>query len=181
MPFNRSHFAALAVLGLILGTFLQSALDLPYRLRFANSAANYLAVAVAALLVPVLAWWVARSFPQAWPRRIGVALAVLLGFPCLLISSCAVLEAPALAEADMSYELLSEVRASAVVYRLYRTSCGATCAFGLDLREEREFLGGIKLVSPLWSLYRASEGKLQLDQSAVRVVNGEVILAEVKR
>lgn len=181
MPLSRSHIAALVVLGLILGTFVQSALDMPYRPRFANSALNFWAVAIAALLVPILTGWVARSFSPAWPRRVGLALAVLLSLPCLLVSSCAALEAPAFAEADTGYELLSEARAGAVIYRLYRTNCGATCAFGLDLREEREFLGGIKLVSPLWSLYRASEGQLHVGQSAVRVINGGVVLAEVKR
>ncbi len=181
MPLSRANLAALAVLGLILGTFLQSALDLPYRLRFANSAVNYWAVAVAALLVPILAWWIARSFPKAWSRRIGMALAVFLGFPSLLVSSCAALEAPALTEADASYELLSEARAGSVVYRLYRTSCGATCAFGLDLREEREFLSGIKVVSPLWSRYRASEGRLEIEQSTVRAGNGGAVLGGITR
>jgi hypothetical protein len=178
---RTSRDAALAAIGLIFTLYLQSVMNFPHQPRFTSSALNYWAVAFAALLLPVLIGLVALTLPQARRRRFGVILAGLLGLPCFFVSSCAALDAPALASSDLSYELLSEARSDSTVWRLYRTNCGATCAFGLDLREERELLGGIKLVSPKWSQYRASEGVLQLEGTKVRVVDDGALLVEFNR
>jgi hypothetical protein len=181
MPHKVTSLTAADALIVILGAFAQAALDLPYRLRFANPAANYWTVAVLCAFVPILAVLAMRTIPIAWLRRTGFVVAGLVALPCLVVSSCAMLGAPARAEADKSYELLSEAQAGAVMYRLYRSDCGATCAVGLDLREERDLPLGVKLVSPKWSLYRAAEGSVKLEQSAVLVVHGENVLGKVAR
>ena len=106
-----------------------------------------------------------------------MTLSVLLLLPSLMISGCAALEAPRVNEkVDGSYELISEASGKSSNFRLYRTNCGATCAFGLDLREERDMFLGVKLVSPIWSLYRASEGRVVVDKSTVTVIHGNNIL-----
>lgn len=181
MPHRLVRFTVSAALVLILTTFAQAMLDLPYRPRLDSPAANYWAVAALAALTPMLALGVARTVPNKWLRRTASFGAALLVIPCLLISSCAMLEAPRPSEPDMSYELLSEVRADRLAYRLYRTNCGATCAYGLELREELDLPLGVKLVSPKWSLYRASEGAVKLEQSEVLVMKGDDVLGTVTR
>jgi hypothetical protein len=181
MSHRTLRLTAAVLLAMIVGAFMQAILDLPYRIRLTPSVANYWAVAAGAALVPPLLLLLLPALPKAWLRRIGIIATAILALPCLLISSCAMLEAPSLPEPDTSYELLSEAREDAVAYRLYRTNCGATCAFGLDLREERDLLFGVKLVSPKWSLYRASEGAVRLEQSSVLIVRGEEILGRVAR
>lgn len=181
MPHKLVRFIVPAGLILILATFAQAMLDLPYRPRLDSPVANYWAVAVLAALTPMLALEAARLIPKKWLRRTAFFGAALLVIPCLLISICAMLEAPRPSEPDMSYELLSEVRADRLAYRLYRTNCGATCAYGLELREELDLPFGVKLVSPKWSLYRASEGAVKLEQSEVLVMKADDVLGRVAR
>jgi hypothetical protein len=182
MPHKATAYAGALALGLVVVMVLgQAVLDLPYEIRFRNDSANYWTVAGAAILAPVLSFLFARSISTVWPRRIGMLVAAVVALPCLLISSCAALEAPAVGESDKSYELLSEATVGADVYRLYRTNCGATCAYGLDLRKERELQGGIKLISSVWSLYRASEGQLKVDSSSVLVTHGNTVIGKVSR
>ena len=181
MPHRSVRVIAWAALALILALCMQAMLGLPYRPRFASVRANYWAVAALAAVMPVLAFLVAKSIPRTWLRRLVFVGAGVVMLPCVLISSCAVLEAPRPAEADSSFELLSETSAGKVAYRLYRTNCGATCAYGLELREELALPFGVKLVSPKWSLYRASEGALKLEAASVLVVNGDDVLGKVAR
>jgi hypothetical protein len=176
-----ARFGASAALVLISAISAQAMLGLPYRPRFGNPTANYWAVAVLAALTPLLAYFVARTIAAKWPRRIGLIGALALMLPCSLVSSCAMFEAPLPAHRDTSYQLLSEAHDGAVAYRLYRTNCGATCAYGLDLREEMDLRWGAKLVSPMWSLYRASEGTVEVEESAVLVVRGNEVLGKVAR
>jgi hypothetical protein len=181
MPPKAVRFLATTALMLILVVAAQAVLGLPYRPRFASPTANYWAVAALSTLTPVLAYFLALTVPRKWLRRTGYVCATALLLPCLFISSCAMLEAPRPSGPDTSYELLSEARAGRFAYRLYRTDCGATCAYGLDLREELDLSFGAKLVSPIWSLYGASEGAVKLENSSVVVVNRGGMLGRVAR
>ena len=172
-------FGALGLGLAIFAVLAQAVFELPYEVRLSSDSANYWIVAAAAIAAPVFAFCLARSISKVWPRSIGILLSALIAIPCLLISSCAALEAPAVGEPDRSYELLSEATVGADVYRLYRTNCGATCAYGLDLRKERDLAEGAKLISSVWSLYRASEGTLQVDSSSVLVVHGGTVIGKV--
>lgn len=172
---------ALAGLTFTLAIFAQAALDLPYRLRWASPMANYWTVATLWVLTPVLVYLVARSLPSKWLRVSGFVVAAALILPCLMISSFALLEAPQSSEIDLTFILLSEKDAGRLAYRLYRTDCGATCAFGLQLREEIDLLFGLKLVTPTWSLDRASEGVIKLEQSSVLIMNGDDVLVKLAR
>lgn len=124
-------------------------LDLPYRPRLSTPAANYWAVALLAVLTPALLFLVARF------------------------------ETPRPSEADGSYELVGQAQAERVSYRLYRTDCGATCSFGLELREELDLPFGVKLVMPKWSMYRAAEGTVRVEGSSLLIENGNDVLGKV--
>jgi hypothetical protein len=181
MPHRTERLVAAAALALIFALFAQTALGVPYRPRFVSPVANYWTVAVLAALTPLLAFYVARSVAQKWLRRSGLIGSVLLLLPCVLVSSCAAFLAPSSASQDAGYELVSEAKARMVTYRLYRTNCGATCAYSLELREELDLPLGTKLVSPKWSKYRASHGVLKLEESSVLILWEKNVLGKVVR
>jgi hypothetical protein len=181
MPIKRVHVFAWLLLALLAGSFVQGVLGWPYQLRFASSWVNYWAFAVAAIFFPFLAGFLVMSLSAKWARRLSFVFAALLIFPCLLMASCAALDAPQRGKVDASYELISEAGDGAVAYRLYRTNCGATCAYGLSLREERNLFLGAKLVSPRWGIYRASEGQVVLKDSKILVLDGGSVLVELSR
>jgi hypothetical protein len=181
MPPKAVRFLATTVLVIIVAVIAQAVLGLPYRPRFASPAANYWAVAALSALTPLLTYFLAPRIPRKWMHLSSFVGATALLLPCLFISSCAMLEAPRLFGPDTSYEFLSEVRTGRFAYRIYRTNCGATCAYGLDLREELDLPFGVKLVSPIWSLYGASEGAVKLEESSVVVVNKGGMLGKVAR
>ncbi len=184
MKFHRGNslFLALLILALIAVMMTQSIYKLPYQVRFTLPALNYWIGAVMALSVPVLLFWISRSLGRKWIRGLVMSLSVLLLLPSLVISGCAALDAPAANERlDGSYELISEAAGESSNFRLYRTNCGATCSFGLDLREERDTFLGVKLVSPMWSLYRASEGRVVVEKSTVRVLHGNDVLVVLQK
>ena len=177
IPRDFSLSVAFAALAAIAVLTVQSLLHLPYQIRFSSPALNYWLVACSAFAVPVLLFWISRKLETKWLRTLVIVLSVLLLLPCAVIAGCATLEAPTANEkGDGSYELISEASDGSKNFRLYRTNCGATCAFGLDLREEREILWGAKLVSPMWSLYRASEGRVVVKKSTVSVLHKTDIL-----
>lgn len=184
MTVHRSYslFLALATLALIVVVTAQSIYKLPYQVRFSLPALNYWVSAGMALSVPFLLFWISLSLRRKWIRGLVMALSILLLLPSLVISGCAALEAPTVSEnVDGSYELISEATGEASTFRLYRTNCGATCAFGLDLREEREIFLGVKLVSPVWSLYRASEGRVVVEKSTISVLHGSDVLVVLQK
>lgn len=173
MRHSRGLALAVTLLVVALAVAVQGYFGLPYQLRFSRTALNYWVAAGISLALPVLVFWVTNFWKEKWIRRLCIGLASVLAVPCLLFSGLSMLEAPEYdAKVDGSYELLSESGQGVVTFRLYRTNCGATCAFGLDLREERDLFMGLKLVSPLWSLDRTSEGAVVADESTVRVVAG---------
>lgn len=178
---SSSQLLSLIALGFILVLFAQAMLGLPYRPRMTAPLGNYWAVAILAVLTPLLLFLVARTTQRKWIRQTCQVTVGLLAFPCLFVSGCAVLEAPRPSETDEAYELLAEERAERVSYRLYRTNCGATCSFGLELREELDLPLGVKLVTPKWSLYRADKGTVKVEGSSIIIVNGDDVLGRVAR
>lgn len=181
MPAKKPHVAAWLLLALLAGVIFQVIASWPYQIRFESTWVNHWVFAVAAISFPFLAGWLALSLPGAWVRVLAQIFIILLFIPCLLIASCAALEAPRIGEVDKGYELISEAADGAVTYRLYRTNCGATCSYGLSLREERTLFLGAKLVSHTWGLDRVSEGRVVLKDSRVLVLDGEKVLVDLSR
>jgi hypothetical protein len=58
-------------------------------------------------------------------------------------------------EQEPGFEPLWNEQRGASKVVLYRSDCGATCDFGLDLRQERRILPGLRMVRFLHSWYRA--------------------------
>jgi len=78
---------------------------------------------------------------------------------------------------DPSYRLLSEVGRPLGSYRLYQTNCGATCAYGLELRREYSALGLLSAVSPVWQAAAEDAATLRVaGDGRVQVVRGEYVL-----
>ncbi len=181
MTLRNLRIATVIALALMAGTFVQGYMGWPYQPRFSSPTLNYLFFAIAAVAFPALIAWLASGLSAKWSRRVLYGLTFILALPCLLMSSCALLETPNRNAVDNSYEFLSEANDGALTYRLYRTNCGATCAYGLDLRRERDLLLGVKLVSPLWSKYRADQGTVQVSGSKIQVKNDSEVLVEFSR
>ena len=184
MKASRGHslFFALSILALIAAMTIQSIHGLPYQLRLSSPALNYWFVVVAALSIPFLIFWIGLQLRGIWSRRLAITLAVLFTIPCLFISGCSAFIAPALnAKTDDSYQLISEGSRGSLKFRLYRSDCGATCAYAIHLREERDLFFGLKLVSPLWFRDRTSEGRVQVSQYAVRVLHETDVLVVLPR
>lgn len=168
------------LLALLLATFAQGALKLPYQLRFDSPGLNYWIFAVAAISFPMVVFSVAVSLSTKWARWLTFCCALLLAIPCLTMASCAAIEAP-VGGRDLSYELISEAKDGNLAYRLYRTNCGAMCEFGLDLREERQVFLGLKLVTPIWSHPRGHQGQIMITKSQIHISNGSDILVKLPR
>jgi hypothetical protein len=181
MTAKATQVTPLLLLAVMLGATAQGIFGLPYQLRLSSATANYWTFSVAVIFFPILLGWLAMSISRRWIRRFSFVCAILLSLPCLAISSCAALEAPQLGHGDLSYELLSEANDDAITYRLYRTNCGATCPYGLDLRKERELFLGVKVVSPLWSKYQAFAGEVTVNDSKIQVSHGEDVLIALEK
>ena len=107
------------------------------QVRFGYAPLNYWAVAALALLLPLTVLWVALRLPRRSLKIAGLVLSAVVALPSLVFVALAWLEWSQLTNnVDSSFELLSQGRAESASYRLYRTDCGATCAYELVLRKE---------------------------------------------
>ncbi|WP_141514161.1 hypothetical protein [Ramlibacter sp. WS9] len=140
---------------------------------------NYWSIAFASVGIPIAIALIGLAMRGSLPRRLMIGLAGILALPFGLFSGCAAMEAPELGASDISFELLSQVEAGDEAYRLYRTDCGATCAFGLVLRKERDWWGIVRSTTPVWSLYRADQGEVLLVDRKLKIMSGGAVLAEV--
>jgi hypothetical protein len=71
---------------------------------------------------------------------------------------------------DSSFELLAAVPVEGGRVAIYRTNCGATCAFGIAVRQERRLFWRLLLVRDLGGFYRAEEARYEaLSSRSVRV------------
>jgi hypothetical protein len=179
MPHIKQRRALVLLVALVL-IFGQLLLGLPLQLRSSSSALNHWAAAFALVAMPVLAIYGAPALPPHWLSRKFSLVAAVLAAPTLLLAGCTALFAPSFGQSD-DFQQISEGQAGWSTYRLYRTDCGATCATGLVLRKEFDLVMGLALVTPIWSMYRASDGSVSVDDSAVWVTRGASVLAEIAR
>jgi hypothetical protein len=176
MAHSRKSLAPLLLFAGVAGVLAHAFSSLPFQIRFPFPVLNWLvAVALAWILPAALVWLASRTRRKYLKVSVGIlALAFALG--SLVFSMFAVLGSAM--ENGASWELLSEAKSQQAHYRLYRTDCGATCAFGLVLRKEYDLPLGMKVVSPVWSLYRESEGTVSVESSTIKVRRGLVVLWE---
>lgn len=161
-----------------LSAFALTLLEGPWMPRFSFDTLNYWFVAAAALAVPLSVLYLGLSLTRFRHRVLVCVLAGLVALPLLPYSLLAMLEsASAQGGEHPSLELLSEASSGNSRYRLYRTDCGATCSYGLELRREIDLLGFFKIVSPLWSAYREESATLRLTPDGrVQVVRGAYVM-----
>jgi len=71
---------------------------------------------------------------------------------------------------DSSFEFLAAVPVEGGRVAIYRTNCGATCAFGIAVRQERRLFWRLVLVRHLGGFYRADDARYEaLSPRRVRV------------
>ena len=173
---NLKHRAAIFLFLFAIAAF--NFIGWPLQIRFTNLTLNYWFSGALALSIPLSLGWFCFALPNRRARVAGVALSVIALLPGVLFALLAITEAPSIgAKDDPSFELLSDARLDQSHYRLYRTNCGATCAYGLSLRREIDSPVGFKFVWPLWSKYREDEGTIKVvGTSEIQVFSGEYLL-----
>lgn len=152
----------------------------PYTVRFAFAPANYWVAAASCVALPLgIAWLGARAMSKA--VRVGVLVAAtLLALPFGGYALLVLISAPQGTE-DLSLLPLGEASVPQAHYRLYQTNCGATCAFGLELRRELDIPGGLRIVSPVWSAHREEPAAVRFtEQGTVEVYRGGHVLVSLK-
>jgi hypothetical protein len=147
----------------------------PWMLRFTFDPLNYWFSGLSAWAVPASVALLGMAARTTLWRIALFGAAALLAIPFGLFGLVALYEAKASNGVEHpSRKRLAEVSTSSYTYRLYQTDCGATCAYGLELRKEIGVLGVMKLVSRVWASYREEPATLRVapgDQ--VQVVRGD--------
>jgi hypothetical protein len=138
--------------------------DLPFELRFVDTAKNYLFVMVLAVLLPLSLFFWALNRTSKTNGLLGIVAALALGVPCFLVFFFASSDYATIKKegVDYSFEKIDSLRVNDKNYVLYRTNGGATTSYGLVLRSEQEFIPGINVVKVIYSKYKASESSLTL-------------------
>lgn len=169
-------------LTLLMAGILFFAIDLPTALRTENPSVNYVVYALFCFLIPIAVATAGLSVPKRWPLVLSLFTAVTVGIPLGVLGILAINEAMRIQRIghDPSLQPLQGAGDGVYQYRLYRTNCGATCAFGLELRKERPLLMGLKLVRPIWSLYGAEEGSFILTTQDI-VISYDGLVARIPK
>jgi hypothetical protein len=141
-------------------------------LQFKSALANSIFF-IAAQLLPFLILGLVSHSLRAWPRVIGTAVAVLLIVVALPVGCTQTLCAAQIAAdggKDRDFEKIQEISTGRGPVAVYLTNCGATCDFGILIRQECEVLPGLLVVRPLFSVYRANEAEVEvLGPASVRL------------
>lgn len=168
--------------GWLLGVFAVAVLNwqCPF-IRLANHWANEL-VAVLATCIPLVLMGagIARVLrrPNPWVAALLGAVLVVLCLPLLAVVVFRAFTLPPHANAlDGSFEQVAQVGEHVAVYR---TNGGATTAYGIVVRQEREFFPGVLLVRNVFAQYRLERVSCQLTGPSLTVrhpTSGQVLAA----
>ena len=139
-------------------------IDSYWELRFFNAKYNYLFVMLLAIALPVSTFLWALFRESKSITILGIITSLCLIFPCLFTFTFAQLSYFDIKAdgVDYSFEEINRLNVDNKNYILYRTNGGATTAFGLVLRLEKEIGLSIKAVHVLYSKYEAYESSLEL-------------------
>ena len=175
---NKIRLAFFIVLFVVLWNWI----GWPYKVRFECSPLNYFVSSTLSFALPILALATSFTIRQRLARPTAIVLSGLLIIPFGMYGLLAIMVGYDVIERgkDFSYEYLKEAETENGIYRLYRTSCGATCEFGLDLRKEIETPIGIKFVKSVWSQYRADDAYLVSKGGKVTILFNGNFMAEVE-
>ena len=108
-----------------------------------------------------------------WPRVAAVGILVLPMLFSAVLAPFVLMHLGKVhsdGDIDKSYEFLTAVPVEGGRVAIYRTNCGATCAFGIAVRQERRLFWRLLVVRHLGGFYRADEARCEaLDLRRVRV------------
>lgn len=131
----------------------------------------------ACLLIAYLLPWLSLGLvlwrSRAWLRITSVAVLALpllftMVFGPFVFQYLATVQADG--DKDSSFEFLAAVPVEGGRVAIYRTNCGATCALGIAIRQERRLFWRLLLVRHLGGFYRAEEARYEaLNPRRVRV------------
>jgi hypothetical protein len=174
---NNTTRASLGV-AVAISAFAITLVSGPWVPRFTFEPLNYWFMAASALAIPASFTWLAIATPGFWRKALAFVAASSTAIPLVPLGFIALSEATSVAEGkNLPHLRLAEISNGRMVYRLYRTDCGATCAYGLQLRKEVDMLGVIKFVSTVWAADHETEGALRLSPTGqVEVVRGEYVV-----
>lgn len=143
---------SLAVLAIIAFNIL----GWPVKVRFEEPLLNYWAAVALAIALPLSLFAIGFAMTSKSLKTACIMAAACTLLPCSVYAFFAQIEARDVEEkgGDLSYLLLGDVPMGRQNMRLYRTDCGATCSYGLELRAEFDIGVGLKIVRPVWSKYR---------------------------
>lgn len=153
---------ALIILAVVIGIIAINFVGWPFGVRFNYTPLNYWAALLLSIALPLSVFNVGIRLGNKILRILGICVSLLVAAPSLTASLFIGAEALDVQSKnnDSSLELLHQIPVGIFTYRLYRTDCGATCAFGLSLRKEIDTPIGLKLVRSVWSKYREDVAKL---------------------
>jgi hypothetical protein len=156
--------SAHVILAAIIGVISLNFINLPFYIRFNYAPLNYWACLFLSIALPFSILNFGVSLNNRKLKIVSICSAILVALPCVVAAIFIAIMAVDVQRTgnDPSLELLQQVSVGVSKYRLYRTDCGATCSFGLELRKEIDAPFGLKLVRSLLSKYREDEGKLVL-------------------
>lgn len=181
---STAKTTTLAVSVVVLAVAIFNMLGWPVKVRFTEPSLNYWAAfALAAALPFSLAGigFVAQPKVRKVVFSVAAACAVL---PCGICAFFAQSEAIDIEEkgVDLTHVLLGEITMGPNTMRLYRTDCGATCSYGLELCEEVDTPVGIKIVRLVWSKYRtARNAQLRsLGPRHIQVIEDGGVISDVR-
>jgi hypothetical protein len=128
------------------------------------------------LIAYSLPWFsmvLASSGSRGWTRVTAVGILALPMFFSAIFALFVLMHlgnVHADGDIDASYEFLAAVPVEGGRVAIYRTNCGATCAFGIAVRQERRLFWRLLLVRHLGGFYRADEATYEaLNPRRVRV------------
>ncbi len=155
----------------------------PVELRFEYAPLNYFIFTVFCLCGLFLPFLISYQCKNMYLKWMGIGLSIVIAVPFFGIGVLANIEGvDAIRKGyDSSYRYLKEVQADGHFFRLYRTNCGATCPFSLELREEWDSGIGIKLVKTVWNEHNAVNAELITIGSEVQVISsGDLLFQSVQ-
>lgn len=137
------------------------------------------------LLSSVGLFVLARKIQKNWPRRISTILTIFI--ICLSSLRLIVLIIGMSTEdyqktADPSLELIRTEPLQSSEIKVYLTNCGATCAYGVEIRQEMPLIFGITLTRSLLNEYRCTEANIEKVEKNIQIdACNQRILFEPKR
>ena len=128
---------------------------------------------LAAYLFPWLSLGLVLWWSRGWLR---IAAVLVLALPLLFTVIFGpfvflhLASVQAEGDKDASFEFLAAVPVEGGRVAIYRTNCGATCAFSIAVRQERRLFWRLLLVRHLGGFYRAEEARYEaLSPRRVRI------------